>query len=160
MSGYLRLQAVQIVGGALRVSGGLEDAPLVAFERAQPRLDISGVIVAAQSQGRGRRRCSSFRARQRSLRLNMPHCQNATSRTNGQDDVPPSSRPLRPRKPPARGGNPAGLVAASAWQVGTASASFWPDAIPIQGRHYSYRWSGTRVDFVRQYDTRRVLEVT
>jgi hypothetical protein len=39
---------------------------------------------------------------------------------------------------------------------------FWPDVvtIPIQGRHYCYHWNGTRVDFVRQYDTGAVLAVT
>jgi RES domain len=39
---------------------------------------------------------------------------------------------------------------------------FWPDAvtIPTQGRHYSYHWNGTRVDFVRQLDTGRVLAVS
>lgn len=38
---------------------------------------------------------------------------------------------------------------------------FWPDVIPIprQGRHYCYHWNGTRVDFVRQYDTGEVLAV-
>lgn len=38
---------------------------------------------------------------------------------------------------------------------------FWPDVItiPVQGRHYSYHWDGTRVDFVRQYDTGKVLAV-
>ena len=38
---------------------------------------------------------------------------------------------------------------------------FWPDLVPIplQGRHYSYHWNGARVDFVRQHDTGRVLEV-
>lgn len=38
---------------------------------------------------------------------------------------------------------------------------FWPDVVPIpvQGRHYSYHWNGSRVDFVRQYDTGRVLQV-
>lgn len=39
---------------------------------------------------------------------------------------------------------------------------FWPDVIPVpvQGRHYSYHWDGTKVDFVRQYDTGRVLAVS
>lgn len=39
---------------------------------------------------------------------------------------------------------------------------FWPDAvtIPVQGRHYSYHWNGARVDFVRQYDTGKVLAVS
>lgn len=39
---------------------------------------------------------------------------------------------------------------------------FWPDIIPIpiQGRHYCYHWNGDRVDFVRQLDTGKVLQVT
>ena len=39
---------------------------------------------------------------------------------------------------------------------------FWPDAvsIPVQGRHYGYHWDGTRVDFIRRYDTGRVLAVS
>lgn len=39
---------------------------------------------------------------------------------------------------------------------------FWPDSIPIpvQGRHYSYHWNGTHVDFVLQHDTGHVLAVT
>ncbi|TIN66685.1 MAG: RES domain-containing protein, partial [Mesorhizobium sp.] len=39
---------------------------------------------------------------------------------------------------------------------------FWPDVItiPVQGRHYSYHWDGSRVDFVRQHDTGKVLAVT
>lgn len=39
---------------------------------------------------------------------------------------------------------------------------FWPDVVtvPMQGRHYCYHWNGTRVDFVRQYDTGAVLAVT
>ncbi|MDX0636082.1 RES domain-containing protein [Sinorhizobium medicae] len=45
---------------------------------------------------------------------------------------------------------------------GRCIGAFWPDVItiPIQGRHYGYHWDGTRVDFVRQYDTGRVLAVT
>ena len=40
--------------------------------------------------------------------------------------------------------------------------AFWPDVvtIPLQGRHYCYHWDGTRVDYVRQYDTGAVLAVT
>lgn len=39
---------------------------------------------------------------------------------------------------------------------------FWPDVIPVpvQGRHYSYHWNGSRVDFVRQLDTGAVLAVS
>lgn len=39
---------------------------------------------------------------------------------------------------------------------------FWPDVvtIPIQGRHYGYHWNGSRVDFVRQYDTGLVFATT
>ncbi len=38
---------------------------------------------------------------------------------------------------------------------------FWPDVItiPVQGRHYSYHWDGTRVDYIRQYDTGTILSV-
>jgi hypothetical protein len=38
---------------------------------------------------------------------------------------------------------------------------FWPDLIPIpiQGRHYSYHWNGSSVDYVRQHDSGRVLAV-
>lgn len=38
---------------------------------------------------------------------------------------------------------------------------FWPDLVPVpvQGRHYSYHWNGSRVDMVYQHDTGRVLEV-
>lgn len=32
--------------------------------------------------------------------------------------------------------------------------------IPMRGRHYSYHWNGTRVDFVRQHDTGLVLAVS
>jgi hypothetical protein len=44
------------------------------------------------------------------------------------------------------------------WCIGL----FWPDVIPIptQGRHYCYHWNGTRVDYVKQYDTGTVLAVT
>ena len=46
-------------------------------------------------------------------------------------------------------------------QGGQCIAAFWPDvvSIPVQGRHYGYHWNGDRVDFVRQYDTGRVLSV-
>jgi hypothetical protein len=38
---------------------------------------------------------------------------------------------------------------------GFCIGAFWPDVvgIPVQGRHYCYHWDGSRVDFVRQYDT-------
>jgi hypothetical protein len=42
----LRLQAVQIIGGLLRMAGGGEDRPLVVFEDFQPGRDIGGVVVA------------------------------------------------------------------------------------------------------------------
>lgn len=44
---------------------------------------------------------------------------------------------------------------------GQCIGAFWPDVvtIPVQGRHYSYHWDGSRVDFVRQHDTGRVLSV-
>lgn len=45
---------------------------------------------------------------------------------------------------------------------GSCIGAFWPDVvtIPNQGRHYSYHWNGSRVDFVRQYDTGLVLAVS
>src|SRR5690606_22538001 len=44
---------------------------------------------------------------------------------------------------------------------GNCIGIFWPDIIPIpvQGRHYSYHWDGTRVDFVRRHDSGEVLAV-
>jgi len=44
---------------------------------------------------------------------------------------------------------------------GQCIGAFWPDvvSIPVQGRHYSYHWDGSRVDYVRQHDTGRVLQV-
>jgi hypothetical protein len=41
-----RLQAVQIIGGLLRVAGGGEDRPLVVFQDFEPGRDIGGVVVA------------------------------------------------------------------------------------------------------------------
>jgi hypothetical protein len=45
---------------------------------------------------------------------------------------------------------------------GRCVGAFWPDvvSIPKQGRHYCYHWDGSRVDFVRQYDTGTVLAVS
>ena len=45
---------------------------------------------------------------------------------------------------------------------GSCVGAFWPDAvsIPKQGRHYCYHWNGSRVDFVRRYDTGTVLAVS
>jgi hypothetical protein len=44
---------------------------------------------------------------------------------------------------------------------GSCIGAFWPDVvgIPLQGRHHSYHWNGSRVDFVRQYDTGVLLAV-
>jgi len=44
---------------------------------------------------------------------------------------------------------------------GSCIGIFWPNVItiPVQGRHYSYHWDGTRVDYVRQYDTGTILSV-
>ncbi|MGN6766934.1 MAG: RES family NAD+ phosphorylase [Rhizobiaceae bacterium] len=44
---------------------------------------------------------------------------------------------------------------------GSCIGAFWPDVvgIPVQGRHYCYHWDGSRVDFVRQYDTGTMLAV-
>jgi hypothetical protein len=41
-----RLQAVQIIGGALRMGGGGKDKPLVVLQCFQPVPDIGGVILA------------------------------------------------------------------------------------------------------------------
>ena len=41
-----RLQAVEIIGGLLRVAGGGEDRALVVLQDLQPRRDVSGVVVA------------------------------------------------------------------------------------------------------------------
>jgi len=45
---------------------------------------------------------------------------------------------------------------------GSCIGAFWPDVvgIPLQGRHYCYHWDGSRVDFVRQYDTGVLLAVS
>jgi hypothetical protein len=45
---------------------------------------------------------------------------------------------------------------------GSCIGAFWPDvvSIPKQGRHYSYHWNGSRVNFVRQYDTGTVFAVS
>jgi hypothetical protein len=40
------LQAVQIIRGALRMGGGAEDRPLVAFQYRYPRRNIGGMILA------------------------------------------------------------------------------------------------------------------
>jgi hypothetical protein len=42
----LRLQAVQIIGGLLRMAGGGEDRALVVFQDFEPGRDIGGVVVA------------------------------------------------------------------------------------------------------------------
>jgi hypothetical protein len=44
--GPLRLQAVQIIRGALRMGGGAEDRPPVVLQHGYPRGDIGGVILA------------------------------------------------------------------------------------------------------------------
>jgi hypothetical protein len=46
LRGLLRLQVVQIIGGALRMGGGAEDRPLVVLQHRDPRLDVGGVILA------------------------------------------------------------------------------------------------------------------
>ncbi|MBX3596153.1 MAG: RES family NAD+ phosphorylase [Rhizobiaceae bacterium] len=45
---------------------------------------------------------------------------------------------------------------------GKCIGALWPDvvSIPVQGCHYSYHWDGTRVDYVRQQDTGKVLAIT
>ncbi|GHC60221.1 hypothetical protein GCM10010136_00110 [Limoniibacter endophyticus] len=62
-----------------------------------------------------------------------------------------------------RDGGSDGLVWESVrMEGGQCIGIFWPDLIPIptQGRHYSYHWNGSRVDYVRQHDTGIVLSVT
>jgi hypothetical protein len=44
--GLLRLQAVQIIRGALRVSGGSEYRPLVVLQHHDPRRNVGGMILA------------------------------------------------------------------------------------------------------------------
>lgn len=61
-----------------------------------------------------------------------------------------------------RAGGSDGLTWESVRMVGHECIGiFWPDVIgiPIQTRHYCYHWDGTRVDYVRQYDTGLVLAV-
>ncbi|WP_395175431.1 RES family NAD+ phosphorylase [Roseibium alexandrii] len=45
---------------------------------------------------------------------------------------------------------------------GECLGAFWPDvvSVPVQSSHFSYHWSGNRVDFVKRLDTGEVLEVT
>jgi RES domain len=87
------------------------------------------------------------------------------------DDVSAVPHVLRPDDYTASQAEGSGLRAAGSdglvWGSvrmpgGRCIGIFWPDAItvPTQGRHYSYHWNGTRVDFVRQHDTGRVLAVT
>jgi hypothetical protein len=42
----LRLQSVQIIGGALRMRGRGEDRALVVLEDFEPVADVAGVILA------------------------------------------------------------------------------------------------------------------
>jgi hypothetical protein len=46
LPGVLRLQAVQIVRGTLRMGGCAEYRPLVVLQHRDPRRDIGGVILA------------------------------------------------------------------------------------------------------------------
>ena len=47
------------------------------------------------------------------------------------------------------------------YTTGQCIAVFWPDivSIPVQGRHLSYYWSGERVRYVRDLDTKEVFDV-
>lgn len=52
-----------------------------------------------------------------------------------------------------RGQGANGVVYPSVRQPGgECFAAFWPDvmSIPVQGRHISYHWNGTRVDYIRE----------
>jgi hypothetical protein len=42
----LRLQAAQVIRGALRVGGGAENGALVLFQHLQPVAELGGVVVA------------------------------------------------------------------------------------------------------------------
>jgi hypothetical protein len=42
----LRLQAVEVIGGLLRVAGGAENGPLIPFQHGEPALNIGGVIFS------------------------------------------------------------------------------------------------------------------
>ncbi|MEM7570446.1 MAG: RES family NAD+ phosphorylase [Pseudomonadota bacterium] len=45
---------------------------------------------------------------------------------------------------------------------GTCVAAFWPDVVglPVQGRHLSYHYNGTRIDYVRDDGSDKVWELT
>jgi len=47
------------------------------------------------------------------------------------------------------------------YPVGQCVALFWPDVpeLPVQGRHLSYHWDGSRVDRVRDINTRDIFAV-
>ena len=65
------------------------------------------------------------------------------------DDVAPAQRVARK----LRDAGSDGIVYPSVRRPGgQCIAAFWPDVvgIPVQGRHYSYHWDGTRVDLVRE----------
>ena len=44
---------------------------------------------------------------------------------------------------------------------GQCIAVFWPDVIPIptQGAHFAYHWNGTAVDYVRNIETKEIIQV-
>lgn len=61
-----------------------------------------------------------------------------------------------------RDGGSDGIVYASVRKPGGHCVGvFWPDVIPVplQGRHYCYHWDGSRVDYVKQYDSGTVFAV-
>jgi hypothetical protein len=55
LSVICRLQAMQVVGRALRMRGCTENCPLVVFQNVKPGGDISGVLLAVRVSGRNRR---------------------------------------------------------------------------------------------------------
>jgi hypothetical protein len=55
------LQAVEIIGGLLRVAGGVEDRPLVVFQDFEPGRDIGGVVVAGFRRDAKDRRIKKLR---------------------------------------------------------------------------------------------------
>jgi hypothetical protein len=50
-----RLQAVQIIRGALRMRGGTEYRPLVVLQYGDPRRNVGGVTVSNEFNGNGSR---------------------------------------------------------------------------------------------------------
>jgi RES domain len=56
-----------------------------------------------------------------------------------------------------------GIIYPSARHVGgTCFAAFYPDVmgVPVQGRHITYHWDGTRIDMIRDLGDQRVWAIT